>query len=88
MKKFWLLTTILICWLLLTGCNNSLNEDIIPNDKAETNIVLNFELLTGSFLNYLQVHGKILIRWIKNEENGIIIPKSESYVQIISIVNQ
>ena len=34
---------------MLTGCNNSLNEDIIPNDKAETNIVLNFELLTGSW---------------------------------------
>ena len=49
MKKIWLLTTLLVGGLLLTGCNNSLNEDIIPNDKAETNIVLNFELLTGSW---------------------------------------
>ena len=33
MKKIWLLTTILICWLLLTGCNNSLNEEIISQSN-------------------------------------------------------
>lgn len=27
MKKFWLLTTLLIGWLLLTGCNNSVVEN-------------------------------------------------------------
>ena len=67
MKKIWLLTTILICWLLLTGCNNSLNEDIIPNDKAETNIVLNFELLTGSWKDIDQMD-KEREKWYDNAE--------------------
>ena len=67
MKKFWFLTTLLIGGLLLTGCNNSLNEDIIPNDKAETNIVLNFELLTGSWKDIDQMD--------KNGKNGMIMLK-------------
>ena len=53
--------------LLLTGCNNSLNEDIIPNDKAETNIVLNFELLTGSWKDIDQMD-KEREKWYDNAE--------------------
>ena len=48
MKKFWLLTTLLIGSLLLTGCDNYLNEEIISNDKDENNVVLNFDLLKCS----------------------------------------
>ena len=33
MKKIWLLTTLLVAGLLLTGCNNSLNEEIISQSN-------------------------------------------------------
>ena len=49
MRKIWLLTTLLIWSLVITGCDNSLNEEIISNDKTEENVILNFELLTGSW---------------------------------------
>ena len=52
---------------MLTGCNNSLNEDIIPNDKAETNIVLNFELLTGSWKDIDQMDEE-REKWYDNAE--------------------
>jgi len=28
MKKFWLLSTLLVAWLLLTGCNTNCNCDV------------------------------------------------------------
>ena len=67
MKKIWLLTTLLIGSLLLTGCNNSSNEEIILNDKTETNTVLNFELLTGSWKDIDQMD-KEREKWYDNAE--------------------
>ena len=44
-----------------------MNEEIISNDKTETNIVLNFELLTGSWKDIDQMD-KEREKWYDNTE--------------------
>jgi len=41
MKKIWLLTTLLIGSLLLTGCNKTVEQN--PEIKNDTNVEKNYE---------------------------------------------
>ena len=39
MKKIWLLTTLLVAWLLLTGCNGTVENPEIINDTTENKLI-------------------------------------------------
>ena len=41
MKKVWLLTTLLVAWLLLAGCNKTVEQN--PEMKNDTNVEKNYE---------------------------------------------
>ena len=72
MKKIWLLTTLLVAWLLLTGCNNSLNEEIISqSNEGVTNFTVDSLIFSWEIIDVMnknKVPVEIISLWEEDNQ--------------------
>ena len=98
MKKIWILTTLLVAWLLLTGCNNSCTDDCLPDDWENTDQIQCSDVYdpicwedwkvysNWCYLNVAGVHWDETL-WVKNNECFKITKESLYWEYILTRYN-
>ena len=98
MKKIWLLTTLLVCGLLLSGCNNSCTDDCLPDDWENTDQIQCSDVYdpicwedwkvysNWCYLNVAGVHWDETL-WVKNNECFKITKESLYWEYILTRYN-
>ena len=89
MKKIWLLTTLLIGSLLLTGCNNSLNEEIISqSNEGVTNFTVDSLIFSWEVIDVINKNSvpvEIISLW--KEDNQYIYVLKVYFKDIFQSLN-
>ena len=89
MKKIWLLTTLLVAGLLLTGCNNSLNEEIISqSNEGVTNFTVDSLIFSWEVIDVINKNSvpvEIISLW--KEDNQYIYMLKVYFTDIFQSLN-